>query len=239
MSGIGDIDTRNLAGTLVDEKRYLDAAEIIVSALNEADYHDKIRQIFEVPRYAPSKIHEAILGIDPKIVITTNFDTIYDQYCRQGDAAEGYNIFKYSDEHLVSQLRSPIRCVIKAHGCVTVPESLVLSRSDFFLAKQRAPHFYKTLDALFLTHTILFLGYSLYDPDVQLVLENVNISTPSSHRHYFVTESGEPAALKRSKEECFNLYIHEFERGNYTELESSLADLVLRVNECRDLNPAA
>lgn len=234
---VGSQESQAIAEELIVEKRYLEAAEIIVAGMITADYHDAMRQIFEVPRYRPSRIHEAILRIDPKVVVTTNFDTIYDTYCRQELAANGYNVFKYHDSHLVSQLRSPIRCVIKSHGCVGTPDSMVLTRSDFFRAKQVAPHFYATLDALFLTHTILFIGYSLADPDIQLALENVNISAPSSHRHYFVCEAGEHEALKRAKENAFNLHILEFERDNFAELEASLADLADRVIECRELYP--
>jgi hypothetical protein len=114
---------------------------------------------------------------------------------------------------------------------------MVLTRSDFFKAKQSAPHFYSVLDALFLTHTILFVGYGLNDPDIQLTLENANISAPSSHRHYFVCESGEHEALKSAKETTFNLHILEFERGNFAELETSLNELADRVIEYRELFP--
>ena len=104
---VGSQESQAIAEELIVEKRYLEAAEIIVAGMITADYHDAMRQIFEVPRYRPSRIHEAILRIDPKVVVTTNFDTIYDTYCRQGLAANGYNVFKYHDSHLVSQLRSP------------------------------------------------------------------------------------------------------------------------------------
>jgi hypothetical protein len=233
-----DQDSRQVAAALIADRRYLDAAEVIVSSLNEADYHDEMRKIFELPRYEKSKIHEAILSIDPKVAITTNFDTVYDTYCRSGAAAEGYNVFKYTDTHLVSQLRSPIRCIVKAHGCITAPEKMVLTRSDFFKARQDAAHFYKTLDALFLTHTILFIGYSLDDPDIQMVLENANIAAPSSHKHYFVCAAGMPDAVKRSKAGSYNLHFHEFPEGDYDSLNESLADLATRVNEYRELNPA-
>lgn len=230
-------DEKSLAKKLIEELKYLDAAEVILSTLNRADYVDAMRNIFEQPRYQPSDIHHAILKIDPKIVITTNYDTVYDLYCRQGIARDGYNIFKYTDNHLVSQLRSPIRCVIKAHGCITDPDTMVLTRSEYFNAKQRSPHFFKILDALFLTHTILFVGYSLTDPDIQITLENANISAPSSHRHYFVTESGSAPALKRAWEKTYNVEVLEFPAGNFSDLNESLEILSSKVLEYRRENP--
>jgi hypothetical protein len=226
-----------LAENLITEKKFLDAAEVIVSALNHADYVDAMRQIFDIPRYQQSSLHEAILKIDPKILITTNYDTIYDRYCQQGQAAEGYNVFKYTDHHLVGQLRSPIRCVIKAHGCITDPDSIVLTRSNYFHAKQKYPHFFRTLDALFLTHTIIFIGYSLGDPDIQIALENANISAPSSHKHYFVTNAGTPEALKKAAERTYNLEFIEYKNGDFTDLAESVAELADRVMSYRTENP--
>lgn len=227
---------------LVDEllatKNYLDAAEIILGGISHAAYVAAMREIFETPRYQESGIHKAILEIDPKIVITTNFDTIYDHYCRSGRAVDGYNIFKYHDPHLVSDLRTPIRCVIKAHGCITHPDRMVLTRSQFFSAKQEAPHFFKVLDALFLTHTILFVGYGLTDPDIQLTLENANIAAPASHKHYFVTESGTHASLKTAAERAYNIQFLEFPAGAFGQLEASLEDLAERVKAHRLENPS-
>lgn len=227
---------QDIARQLIRERKYLDAAEVIVSSLIRADYVDTMRNIFEIPRYNKSALHESILRLDPKVVITTNFDTVYDLYCRSGDAAEGYNIFNYTDTHLISQLRSPIRCVIKAHGCITDPDTMILTRSEFFEARQRAPHFFRILDSLFLTHTLLFVGYSLSDPDIQITLENSYIAAPSSHTHYFVTEAGMHPALKKSAQRTYNISFLEFESGNYAELEASLADLADRVVEYRHEN---
>ena len=230
-------DVRSLSMQLIAEKKFLDAAEVIVSALNHADYVDAMRQIFDIPRYQQSPLHEAILRIDPKVLITTNYDTVYDRYCQQGQAAEGYNVFKYTDHHLVGQLRSPIRCVIKAHGCITDPDSIVLTRSSYFSAKQRNPHFFRTLDALFLTHTIIFIGYSLGDPDIQIALENANISAPSTHKHYFVTGSGTPDSLRKAAERTYNLEFIEYESGNFETLTSSMKNLADRVLLYRTENP--
>ncbi|MCE3606999.1 SIR2 family protein [Massilia sp. P8910] len=230
-------EEKKLAEGLIAELKYLDAAEVILSSLNRADYVDAMRHIFEQPRYQPSDIHRAVLKIDPKIVITTNYDTVYDWYCRQGIARDGYNIFKYTDNHLVSQLRSPIRCVIKAHGCITDPDTMVLTRSEYFSAKQKSPHFFKVLDALFLTHTILFVGYSLTDPDIQITLENANISARSSHRHYFVTESGAAPALKKAWEKTYNVEVLEFPAADYVGLNQSLDGLAEKVLEYRLDNP--
>lgn len=229
----------NLIDGLIGEKRFLDAAEIIVSSITHATYAAAMRQIFELPRFDASEVHKAILAIDPKVAVTTNFDTIYDRYSQQGRAVNGYNILKYHDSHLLTELRSPIRCVVKAHGCITNPDRMVLTKAQFFDARQREPQFYKVLDALFLTHTILFIGYSLADPDIQLTLENANIAASSSRKHYFVTESGINAALRLAAEKAYNISFVEFPQGQFDVLESSLHELSQLVEAYRVENPEA
>lgn len=228
---------RDFAQKLMDERKYLDAAEVIKSKITAADYADLMRSIFEAPKFEQSEIHEAVLRIDPKVVVTTNFDRIYDKYCQAGHAIDGYNVCKYYEDHLVSDLRSPIRLIVKAHGCISVPAKLVLTRREFFSARMSSPHFYSVLDALFLTHTILFIGYSLDDPDIQLTLENANISAPSNHTHYFVCEEGEHESLKGARSRTFNLTFHQFGKGDYDSLNKSLGELADRVLEERALHP--
>lgn len=228
---------RTLATQLIAELRFLDAAEVISEAINPADYADAMRQMLELPRYRHSSIHEHIQKLDPKIAITTNFDQIYDRYCTQGAAAAGYNVVKYTDSHLAQQLRSPTRTVVKAHGCISQTDHMVLTRSGYFEARRNHGHFFRVLDALCLTHTILFLGYGLSDPDIQLALENATISAPSTNTHYFVAPSGTHAALKNAASRAYNLAYVEYPVGNYADLDESLEELVTRVLAYRAANP--
>jgi hypothetical protein len=110
---------------LISKDKLLDAAEILMAAVSPADFTAFIREQLELPRFEPSAIHKHVLSIDPKIVITTNYDQIYDNYCRTGDAQEGYNVCRYYDPYLVTDLRSSVRSIIKAHGCVTDPSRIV------------------------------------------------------------------------------------------------------------------
>lgn len=223
----------------LNKEKFLESAEIILKSISPANFTTFIREELKTPRYKPSKIHESVLEIDPKIVITTNYDDIYDSYCRDGAAHEGYNVSKYYDTHIISDLRSPVRLIIKAHGCVSDVTKIVLTKSQYFKARQEYSNFYKVLDSLFLTHTILFIGYSLTDPDIQLVLENVNISAPSSHPHYFVTGNDINKAIKESNKKAYNIEFIEFTANDYNELNAGLLELAGNVKISRENNPSA
>ncbi|WP_169800668.1 SIR2 family NAD-dependent protein deacylase [Archangium gephyra] len=213
------------AERLIAKDQLLDAAQIIVDGMDDADFSKFIRDELATPRFQPSKIHEIILDIDPKIVVTFNYDEIYDMYCKQGKAQEGYNICRYYDSHAINDIRSTIRSILKAHGCVSDPSKVVLSRSQYFNARRNYPSFYAILDALFLTNTLLFIGTSLGDPDIQLVLENVNISAPSSHPHYALVEEGRHSSIKAAMRKTYNLELIEYPAGQHDVAEAALEEL--------------
>ena len=222
-------------------KEYLDAAEIICSKISPADYSAIMRSEFVAPRYQPSSVHKSVLKMDPKIVITTNYDDIYEKYCAAGDAAAGYNACRYHDTHLINDLRSPVRSIIKAHGCVTDLSRSVLTRHQYFKARQESSNFFKILDALFITHTLFFIGYSLSDPDIQLLLENTNITAPSAHQHYAVIRRGSMhEALRAAATKSYNLRFVEYGGGDdHAELLAGIEELAGLVVEKREANPSA
>lgn len=220
---------KETAEALIGEKKFLEAAEIIYADVAQPDFSQFVRDTLVVPRFQPSPVHEAVLQIDPKIVITTNYDDIYDNYCRTGDAAVGYNVSRYYDSHIVSDLRSPVRLIIKAHGCINDAAKIVLTRSSYFEQRRAYENFFKILDAIFLSSSLLFVGYSFSDPDFQLVLENANIAAPKSHPHFAVVSDAIHSAIKLSWSKAYNIHFIEFSDGNYEELNNGLAGLAADV----------
>ena len=223
--------------SLLARERYLDAAEVILSKITQADFARILRETLVQPRFKRSKIHEAVLDIDPKIVVTTNYDDIYDAFCRTGMARDGYNVCKYYEDHLVNDLRSPVRIIVKSHGCVTDASKVVLTRSQYFQQRQHYGTFYHVLDALFVTHTIVFIGYSLSDPDIQLVLENSNIAARSSHKHYALVEDNIVPDIEAASTHAYNIHFLKFSPGNYGEAEDALFELAQLVKQSRVTNP--
>ncbi|MGP5211895.1 SIR2 family protein [Psychrobacter alimentarius] len=233
-----DKDSLVVVDDLIIKEKYLDAAEILFASTNSADFTAYMRQILVAPKYQPSSIHESILAIDPKIVITTNYDVIYDNYCISGQGSGLYNVCKYYESHLVSDLRSPVRQIVKAHGCITNPAKMVLTRSQYFKERLEHPNFYKVLDALFLTNTLFFVGYSLSDPDIQLLLENSNIAYKNSHPHYALIAEGINKSIKEAYKEAYNIEFIEFPAGDYDKANKMLNELQILVTERRRNNPA-
>ncbi|EPO7715986.1 SIR2 family NAD-dependent protein deacylase [Klebsiella aerogenes] len=230
------IGSKENAESLLEKQNYLDCAEILrTTCLPRAEYNRCITQTFS--GYEPTGVHKAVEILDQKVVITTNFDTLYESLCRQGQGRDGYSVIRYYDDGLVARMRSPTRLIIKAHGCISEPEKTILTKSDFFNARSKYFGFFEALESIFLTHTILFIGYSVNDPEIQLILENNIITYPSANPHYATMSSGSHPSILAAFKNTNNIDILEYNpENNHEELLDSLNNLGILVEERRAIH---
>ncbi|MFO1007120.1 MAG: SIR2 family protein [Planctomycetaceae bacterium] len=226
-----------IVDSLINAEHYLDAAELVVANANPADYAEFLREVFVEPRFSHSEIHEEVYRLDAKIVVTTNYDDIYETYCKSGKGASAYNVCRYYETHAINDVRSRLRVIMKVHGCMSNPQRTVLSRTQYHVCKRDFPSYFNLLDSLFVTNTLLFIGCSLNDPDFQLMLEGTNIKCPSEHPHYAVVEKGRPQALIDSMRVVHNVHCLEFAEMQYDEVVIGLRELNDKVAEWRSTHP--
>jgi hypothetical protein len=214
---------------LIAKEKFLEAAQIVRDTSLEVEFSSFIQNTFGRPKYQASKIHESVYSLDAKIVITPNYDTTYEDYCKRFSTTTSHNVCTHYQSHALNDIRSDMRVILKIHGTVDDPTKIILSRSDYFAARRASAPFYALLDALFLANTILFIGAGLTDPDIQLVLENAHIAFPSTNPHYAVIAEGrhpsELAALRKTN----NIHAMQFPAARYDILEASLDELTKEV----------
>ncbi|MFA0814602.1 MAG: SIR2 family protein [Anaerofustis sp.] len=169
---------------LIDKNDYLMACEIIINILGNRVFGELAADEFRRPGYHPTELHETIFKLDSKIVITPNIDSIYDQYAMQ--SSNGTILIKKYTENIAPTLRSPDYLIIKAHGTIDDPNHIVFTHGQYSRARNEYSGFYRILDALMLTHTFIFIGCGISDPDIQLILENSNFSFPHCRPHYMI-----------------------------------------------------
>lgn len=231
-------DDRKQAQEMINKEKFLDAAQIIRDHINESDFNNTIINEFQTPNYKETRVHGLILDLDPKIIITTNYDQIFELYSTRFGSHSGYNPWRYHDsDGVMNDIRSPRRVILKVHGCVTNPAKVVLTRADYFNARRSASEYFGLLDALFLTQTLLFVGSSLSDPDIQLLLENANISARSVHPHYAVVPKGRHDSIKKAIKATYNVELLEYDTGHHEEVEEALTALLPLVQDYRITYP--
>lgn len=207
---------------MLTQKNYLQALQVVKDTSDPGEYANLLRETYSRPNFAPNEIHKAIKDINSKIVVTTNFDKIYENHCNE----HGYTIANYYDppSKIISNIKSPENLIIKAHGTIDDVNTLVFTESEYYKAKKEYPFFYEILKSLFLTHTILFVGYSLNDPDINLLIEFATYSNTSTNPNYVVCLQGVPDEVKRHWKDCYNIYALEY-GPEYINLEGNILEL--------------
>ncbi len=117
-------------------------------------------------RVPHSRIHELIVQLDFPIVYTTN----YDRNIEAAFESQGKPYVKVATARDLAKVREGVTQIVKFHGDFDVAESLVITETDYFDRLR----FDSPLDIKFradaLGMTVLFLGYSMSDMNIRLLL---------------------------------------------------------------------
>jgi hypothetical protein len=214
---------------MITQKNYLMALQVIFNKTDQGKYSHFINEVFSRQNFKSSDVHQYIKDIDCKITITTNFDRIYDILCNE----HGYTTATYMEsKKIIINLKSTQNIIIKAHGNIDDIPNIVFTQEQYYRARMENPEFYQLLNSLFLTHTALFLGYSLNDPDINLILENVANSTSPSTPHYIVVKEGVHEQIKEHWLKSYNMSCIEY-GPNYSDLDDNILKLSTLVSNYR------
>ena len=221
---------------LLDEKNYLMACELIVDIIGSIEFGEEAQEEFRRPGYLPTDIHKIIYSLDSKLVITPNVDKIYDE-CALTESHSSAVIKRYYDADLAKYLRTNDYLIIKAHGTVDETSKMIFTHKQYSQARCQNASFYKLLDSLILTHTFIFLGCGITDPDIELTLENANFLYEGCPPHYFITAEGEISEnMKKVLLANRNIEIITYanESSSHLELSKSLKELAKLVDARRE-----
>lgn len=221
---------------LLKEKDYLTACEILFDSVGKDRFEKIARDEFLTPQYKPHKIHENILKLDTRIVITPNVDKIYEVYA-QSETCGTILVKKYYDSDLANKIKSDERIILKIHGSLDESSKMIFTRSQYTSARYEQAAFYKLLEALAITYTFVFIGCGFSDPDIQLILENYSFNFPKSPCHYFITPDNEVnAEHKKIIKSIRNLNILTYDSSfAHKELHQALENLVSLVEDERTI----
>lgn len=214
---------------------YLTACELIKKELGRDDYNTLVRNEFLTPAFQPADIHKHIFNLDSRLVITPNFDKIYDTYA---NTVSNGNIIvkKFNETDVADCIRRPEPLIIKIHGSVESPDNLIFTRKDYSEARTKYRDFYHLIDALSITHTFIFIGCGTNDPDIRLILEDYSFKFSQNKKHYIIMPKN--AIHKKVREiisETMSLKALLYDpKDHHKELTNSLENLVNEVELKRE-----
>lgn len=226
---------RDLVSKLVRQGSMLDAAQIIRDNVVRADTTEILRGVFQIRPIPHHSVYEDLLAIDPKIIVTTNYDELLEKnFEHYSGGTEAHSISRHNTDHLLNDLRSPIRSIIKMHGCITNPTQLVLDRSSYFALKREKQSFLHIVQAIMTIGTVIFIGYSISDPDIQLILENINVFSRSDNPHYALIERFEHSAVRDATTNSYNIHFLEYPMKEHHHVALYLSELKKEVSNLRE-----
>ena len=99
------------------------------------------------------------------------------------------------------------RQVLKIHGCITRPYSIVATSRDYETCIKQSPLIFNKLKDLMATKTFLFFGYSLRDSDFQLIWDSIVKSLGRFTKlAYAVDPNAEPDNVQQWKKRGIELF---------------------------------
>lgn len=222
--------------SLIQQKDYLTACEIIKRKIGDDEFIKLVQQEFQRPGYEAADIHKHIYDLDSSIVASPNFDLIYDTYAT--NASHGTLIKK---DHTSNDLLSYVsggdtRLLLKTHGTADAAHQLIFTRKDYAEARTKYRLFYDLLKALVLTHTFIFIGCGVDDPDIKILFEDVQYAYGMMPFHYMTLPSGEvdPEILNVASTSMKLKFLEYSPQNGHEELTSSIEELVALVEERRE-----
>jgi hypothetical protein len=139
-------------------KRVIEA----LSESNEAD-HSKSQYAEEI---------SDLQQVKPFAVVSTNYDTFLESIFEDFQVTIGESILR-ADLNKIGDL-------LKIHGCISKPSSIVLTDGDYQEFNIRQRYLAAKLLTYFLEHPVVFLGYSVTDPNIRELLGHIDLVLGSS-----------------------------------------------------------
>lgn len=191
-------DFRALVG---QDGKQLKLASALKDILGET-WDEVITDTFHEKDYGPSDVHKALPALDQlAMVITTNYDSLIEQSYTK-ESGKRPSVLNFNDGGEIRRLMHRRKFfVLKAHGDAEKPgNGIILTVADYRrLANERA--YRSLLASIFTLNTIFFVGVSLSDPELTVLLDYLADTFEPGGRptHYALVPEDEMNEVERQR----------------------------------------
>ena len=132
-------------------------------------YYEFLEDKFCSDKYVPNIIDEIIVRLQPEHIITTNYDHLLEDV--KDPTVSKYAVITKDDDILSQKGRNYI---IKMHGDIDDIKNIVLKEDDYLNYSQNHVIIETFIKALLIDKTFLFVGYSLNDNNLKLIMSYID-----------------------------------------------------------------
>jgi hypothetical protein len=200
---------------LIGHGEYRQVAEFLKMVMPDDVFRELLNQRFDANESQPGAVHRGLFRLKPTLIITTNYDCMLEEpYVEMFHSYPRVITPEYPDGVAMALKGSPrnsqVTSIFKVHGTIHDPRSLVLTESDYHRLAFQNPSYKRLLSIIFMTKTVLMLGFSFSDPDLIEILAS---SFPiKGNPHFIACPKGEKLRIeKRRLRNVFGLEVIEYD----------------------------
>ena len=194
----GKLETRTAQDLkqLLEKHEFLMVAQELLERLGGETISAFIADVFDPDSIVPARIHELIAATPFRGYLTTNYDNLLERaYVRVKNRQIDWACSDEAERMSALLQKSPF--LLKLHGDLSIPESIVLAHRDY--ARLLSDHNYlDMLTGLLSRYTLLMFGYSLSDLDLLLCIDRL-VQKGKSKTHYLLSQRGKRNQVERGR----------------------------------------
>jgi SIR2-like domain len=182
----------------------------------------------------PTSSHQDLKRLSIKEIWTTNYDTLLERAIPEAVVV--------ASDNTIHDIASQRRAIIKMHGSINPAgdgweQPPVITRSDYERYEIQHPRTWTVLRSSYMSRTMLFLGFSFTDPNIEILLRLARtLGTAASDRHVAVMKTPSGADVTADDLRLHQLRITDLENSgikvceieNHEDIPYLLAQLALR-----------
>jgi len=213
-------EDRQEIGRLVDQGKYLMAAQALKEELDADILESFLHTCFADSGAEPGAIHERLFALRPSLILTTNYDLLLENaYWKTFNVAPTSMTFRQAADVVrfmkIHHHRVDRPLIFHIHGTAAKPSETVFSEEDYRRLRYREHGYRNVLSAIFITRVVLMLGFSGSDPEISLLTESLRESL--DHRNvpeYIVLPKGEKGEVEKKRlRRDFGLQVIEYDKS--------------------------
>jgi hypothetical protein len=190
------------------QQDWLWRAEEYRRLLSPEDYHSFLEHAFDDESGKPlDPCLRTLVELPFRHVLTTNYDGLLERAHHEVTDRPAA-VIEWNDSRKLRELfvrlgdPSYTRRYVHLHGLASRPETVVLTDSDYLERYSRSLDAHRRLFALFATQQVVFIGFSLNDPELGALLREVQASMgpgPAPHFALLALREDESDVLERRR----------------------------------------
>ncbi|RHW21231.1 SIR2 family protein [Pseudomonas jilinensis] len=239
---LADRAIKKQAQELIKNSDYLMACELIKRGMGDEAWEAALTAEYN-QRAEPSHLQKLIMQLKQRVVLTTNFDLFLEKAWDEvnSDSTHNPKILKRLDADALHAFRDSDEYIIKIHGSIDDLSSMIFTKKEYSDKAYGNWAYSKFIETILLTHTVVFVGFSLSDPAIAQIVENYAHHLPRARPHYIFLAGNQSEAFIQINKDLRRIFIVPYRKTpDHSELTTLFESIVSQVNDRRrEMNIAA